>query len=192
MEYAFHTFNHHANNGISTTLQSLLNEKMARAGMDLTQNLPVVVCVGSDLIIGDSLGPMVGSMIAYKTQGLGAFVYGTLAAPVTAKEVKELREFLKRTHPRRAVIAVDAAVGAQGDIGLIKVSNEPLYPGAGTGKQLGCFGDASVMGIVAEKSLGNYALLHSTRLRLVYRMAEQIADGIATLLYDYAQVRAAQ
>ena len=192
MEYAFHTFNHHANNGVSTTLQSLLNEKMTRAGMDLTQNLPVVVCVGSDLIIGDSLGPMVGSMIAYKTQGLGAFVYGTLAAPVTAKEVKELREFLKRTHPRRAVIAVDAAVGAQGDIGLIKISNEPLYPGAGTGKQLGCFGDASVIGIVAEKSLGNYALLHSTRLRLVYRMAEQIADGIATLLYDYAQVRAAQ
>ena len=192
MEYAFHTFNHHANNGVSTTLQSLLNEKMTRAGMDLTQNLPVVVCVGSDLIIGDSLGPMVGSMIAYKTQGLGAFVYGTLAAPVTAKEVKELREFLKRTHPRRAVSAVDAAVGAQGDIGLIKISNEPLYPGAGTGKQLGCFGDASVIGIVAEKSLGNYALLHSTRLRLVYRMAEQIADGIATLLYDYAQVRAAQ
>ena len=192
MEYAFHTFNHHANNGVSTTLHSLLNETMTRAGLDLTQNLPVVVCVGSDLIIGDSLGPMVGSMIAYKTQGLGAFVYGTLAAPVTAKEVKELREFLKRTHPRRAVIAVDAAVGAQGDIGLIKISNEPLYPGAGTGKQLGCFGDASVIGIVAEKSLGNYALLHSTRLRLVYRMAEQIADGIATLLYDYAQVRAAQ
>lgn len=192
MEYAFHIFNQHAENGICTTLQTLLNAKMARAGIDLTQNLPIVVCVGSDLVIGDSLGPMVGSMLSYKTQGLGAFVYGTLTAPVTAKEAKSIREFLKRTHPRRPVIAVDAAVGPQGDIGLIKISKEPLYPGAGTGKQLGCFGDVSVIGVVAEKSVGNYALLNATRLRLVYRMAGQIADGIATLLYDYAQVRNAQ
>lgn len=192
MEYAFHAFNKHAENGVSTTLQKLLNEKMTRAGIDLTQNPPVVVCVGSDLVIGDSLGPMVGSMLAYKTQGLGVFVYGTLAAPITAKEVKQMKTFLKHTHPNRPVIAVDAAVGAQGDVGLIKVSNDPLFPGAGTGKQLGSFGDVSVIGVVAEKSIGNYALLNATRLRLVYKMSQQIADGIADLLYDNAQTPYAQ
>ena len=192
MEYAFHAYNKHAENGVCTTLQRLLNDKITRAGMDLSQTPPVIVCVGSDLVIGDSLGPMVGSMLAYKTQGLGVFVYGTLAAPVTAKEVKQMKSFLKRTHPHCPVIAVDAAVGAQGDVGLIKVCDEPLYPGAGTGKQLGYFGDVSVIGVVAEKSIGNYALLNATRLRLVYKMSQQIADGIAGVLYDQATASFAQ
>ena len=59
---------------------------------------PVIVCIGSDLAIGDSLGPITGSMLKYKTQGLGVFVYGTLATPVTAKEIKYLRTFLRATN----------------------------------------------------------------------------------------------
>ena len=184
MEYAFHVFNKLSADGIALSTDKLLCEKTPCARDEQT---PVVVCVGSDLAIGDSLGPLVGSMLRYKTQGLNLFLYGCLSAPVTAKEVKYLRSFLKETHPKRAVIAIDAAVGEQGDIGLIKINDNPLYPGAGANKKLGCFGDVTVMGIVAEKSLGNYALLNCTRLNLVYKMAEQISDGISAYLWNRAK-----
>ena len=134
--------------------------------------------------MGDSLGPLVGSMLKFKTQGLGAFIYGSLSSPVTAKEVKYLSKFLKQTHRNRQIIAVDAAVGESGDVGLIKVLDSPLRPGAGASKELPKLGDITVMGIVAEKSLGNYALLHATRLRLVYKMATEISDALATLLWE--------
>lgn len=147
--------------------------------------LPIIVCVGSDLAIGDSLGPIVGSMLRYKTQGLNSFIYGTLSAPVTAKEIKYLRSHLKHTHQRRVTIVVDAAVGAQGDIGTIKISDSPLYPGAGANKKLGAIGDLSIMGIVAEKSIANYALLNTTRLNLVYSMSEIIADALSNVLYNF-------
>lgn len=101
---------------------------------DGASDLPVIVCVGSDLAIGDSLGPIVGSMLRYKTQGLDCFIYGTLKAPVTAKEIRYLRSFLKETHRGRKIIAVDAAVGSEGDIGLIKILDSPLRPGAGANK----------------------------------------------------------
>lgn len=149
-----------------------------------TPNPPVVVCVGSDLAIGDSLGPITGSMLQYKTQGLGAFIYGTLAAPVTAKEIKYMQTFLKETHQTDQILAVDAAVGEKGDIGLIRVNNTPLLPGAGANKQLGAIGDISIIGIVAEKSLNNYGLLNTTRLNLVYTMAEIISDAVAALLWE--------
>ena len=145
---------------------------------------PVVVCIGSDLAIGDSLGPIVGSMLKYKTQGLNLFLYGTLAAPVTAKEIKYIRTFLKETHKGSQIVAVDAAVGDKGDIGLIKLSDTPLLPGAGANKQLGAVGDISVMGIVAEKSLTNYGLLNTTRLNLVYSLSEIISDALASLLWN--------
>ena len=198
MEYSFHLYNKLAVDGISMALHSLLQEQISLkisqnrgAGLsrtpsydDFTHASPIVVCVGSDLAIGDSLGPIVGSMLRYKTQGLNTFIYGTLSSPVTAKEIKYLRSHLKTTHKKRTVIVVDAAIGAQGDIGTIKLSNTPLYPGAGANKKLGAIGDLSIMGIVAEKSIANYALLNTTRLNLVYSMSEIIASALSNVLYN--------
>ena len=107
MEYSFHIYNKLAADGISVAADRLLSahflygkRKRTGAGICSTQieeeldgdrkskeKPPVVVCVGSDLAIGDSLGPIVGSMLKYKTQGLQLYIYGTLAAPVTAKEI---------------------------------------------------------------------------------------------------------
>jgi len=117
------------------------------------------------------------------------FIYGTLAAPVTAKEIKYLRTFLKETHAGSQIVAVDAAVGAEGDIGLIKLTDSPLYPGAGAQKKLGAIGDISVMGIVAEKSVANYGLLNTTRLNLVYSMSEMLSDAIANVLWNRASAK---
>ena len=103
---------------------------------------------------------------------------------VTAKEIKYLRSLLKNTHKNQTVVVVDAAVGQAGDIGTIKITDAPLYPGAGANKKLGCIGDISIMGIVAEKSIANYALLNTTRLNLVYRMSEIIASALANVLYN--------
>ena len=148
------------------------------------EKVPVIVCIGSDLAIGDSLGPIVGSMLKFKTQGLPVYLYGTLSAPITAKEVPYMHTFLKETHPNAQIIAIDAAIGGSGDIGLIRLSSTPLEPGSGANKQLGRLGDLSIMGVVAEKSVGNLGLLNTTRLNLVYTMAEQISDGLSVLLWE--------
>ena len=196
MEYAFHIFNKLAADGTSMTVDKLLilNEKrkMKGAGMrspnisqeKVQKKPPVIVCIGSDLAIGDSLGPITGSMIKYKTQGLQYFLYGTLATPVTAKEVRYLRSFLRETHKDSPVLAVDAAVGEKGDIGLIRLNDTPLRPGAGANKKLGEVGDISIIGIVAEKSVSNYGLLNTTRLGLVYSMAEIISDSVSAYLWN--------
>lgn len=197
MDYAFHVFNKLAADGVSLSLDRLLKrdfyrktQKMKGACTSSTQNHPlfdappVIVCVGSDLVIGDSLGPITGSMLRYKTQGLNVFIYGTLASPVTAKEIKYVRALLQDVHSESQVLTVDAAVGEEGDIGLIKLSDAPLKPGAGAQKKLGTLGDVSVLGIVAEKSVANYGLLNTTRLNMVYTMAEILSDGIAALLWE--------
>lgn len=195
MEYSFHVYNKLAPDGVAMSTEKLLyaDEKLKTEGAGTRLNVanekignkpPVIVCIGSDLAIGDSLGPITGSMLKFKTQGLNVFLYGTLAAPITAKEIKYMRTFLKETHKGSQVIAIDAAVGSEGDIGLIKINNSPLLPGAGANKQLGSLGDISIMGVVAEKSVANYGLLNTTRLNLVYTMSEIISDGIASLLWE--------
>lgn len=170
MEYAFHFNNTMAETGILMALSRCLGPM---------EGPPVVLCVGSDLAIGDSLGPITGTLLQEK--GFRGYVYGSLKTPVTAKEIKYLDGFVRKTHPSSKIIAVDAAVGEEGDVGLVKVIEGALRPGAGANKRLGKVGDVSVLGIVARKSAFSYSLLNLTRLNMVYRMAEAVSGAVASL-----------
>ena len=169
MEHTFNVFNAMADTGIVLALADALKDNPAP---------PVIVCIGCDLAIGDSLGPVCGTMLC-KQKPADVFVYGTLKKTITAKEVRYMNEFLRETHPSRPVIAVDAAVGDAGDIGLIRVTSGGIRPGSGANKRLARIGDVGILGIVAEKSVFNYSLLNLTRLNLVYRMAERISDALS-------------
>lgn len=178
MEYSFNLYNSLAAGGVFTVLKKIIPVK---------DKVPVIVCVGSDLSVGDSLGPVTGTKLVEKLKGQNVYVYGTLAKPITAHEVKYMAPFLANTHPNSPVIAIDAAVGVAGDIGLIKLANRPLAPGSGANKRLNKIGDISILGIVAEKSLFNYSLFSATRLNVIYKMADIISEGVAMYVNDCVQ-----
>lgn len=141
---------------------------------------PVILCIGSDLAVGDSLGPVTGTMLRRMKSDCG-FIYGTLQNPVTAKEVKYVNAFLRKTHPTSKIIAVDAAVGEDSEVGLIKVIGGALRPGSGANKRLGKVGDVSILGIVTRKSAFSYSLINLTRLNMVYSMAETVSNALISL-----------
>lgn len=174
MEYAFHFNNTLAETGLFMALGKLLGPLEAP---------PVVLCIGSDLAVGDSLGPITGTMLKKSRGSFNGFVYGTLKTPVTAKEVRYMEGFLRKTHPKSKIVAVDAAVGEPSDVGLIKVTGGPLRPGSGANKRLGRVGDVSLLGIVAPKSAFSYSLLNLTRLNMIYSMAEIAAGALSSLSY---------
>ena len=164
--FTFNTLSEYSAKGITQALISL-NQNNKR---------PVFICIGSDLVLGDSLGPLVGTML--KNKNLKSYIYVTLNFPITAKEIEYARVYLKQMHPNSIIIAIDAAVGQSDDVGLIKVSNSGVVPGLGVDKKLGTVGELSIVGVVASKSLQNYNLYNLTRLNLVYKMAEIISNGI--------------
>lgn len=164
--FSFSTFNNHAPDGI---FQALMD-------CNPQNKKPIFICIGSDLVLGDSLGPLVGTFL--RNRNVQSFVYGTLNFPITAKEIEYARTYLKQMHPSSIAVAIDAAVGNEEDTGLIRIVNKGLKPGLGVDKNLGTIGEVSIIGVVAGKSLQNYNLFNLTRLNLIYKMAEKIADGI--------------
>lgn len=183
MDYSFNLYNSLAPGGICLALKKITPQ---------SEFAPVILCIGSDLSVGDSLGPVTGTKLKEKLAGLNCYVYGTLGKPITAHEVKYMNEFLKCTHPQSPIIAVDAAVGLAGDIGLIKIAKRAIKPGSGANKKLSKVGDVSIMGIIAERSVFNYSLFSSTRLNVVYKMSEIISDGISAFVLDRIQNSAQQ
>ena len=178
MEFAFHFHNTMAGTGIMMALRKSLSAQEAP---------PVILCIGSDLAVGDSLGPLAGTLLC--GMPFEGFIYGTLRTPVTAKEVRYLEGFLRKTHPRSKIVAIDAAVGDESEVGLVKLSDLPLRPGAGANKRLGSIGDISILGIIAKKSAFSYAQLNLTRLNTVFTMADMIASAVANFLSDRADQR---
>lgn len=136
----------------------------------------LLLCIGTDRSIGDSLGPLVGSFL--EESGPHPFrVLGTLDRPVHAGNLTETVGEIARSHRRPAVVAVDACLGRAESVGHITVAPGPLRPGAGVNKDLPGVGDVHITGIVNVGGFMEYFVLQNTRLSLVMRMARRVAEG---------------
>ena len=147
---------------------------------------PVVLCIGTDRLIGDSLGPLTGSILSSRVSGQTAdaylsyriSIYGTLTSPVHARNLHETLLKIKKKHPHCPVIAVDASLGSLSNIGTAYIRSGCLHPGAGVRKQLPSIGDIAITGIVAADSAQPYLSLQTVRLSVIAQMADYISQCI--------------
>lgn len=141
--------------------------------------VPVILCIGTDRLIGDSLGPVVGTLLG---QNRCPFpVYGTLADPVHALNLGDRTAQIRSRYPQAPVIAIDASLGPSHRIGCVSLRPHGLLPGAGVRKKLCCAGDISITGITNGESLQPYLALQTARLSTVMAMAEKICTCILGL-----------
>lgn len=138
----------------------------------------VVFCIGTDRSTGDALGPIVGSHLE-KMYLTNITVYGTLESPVHAVNLQETIEQMQRKHKNPLIIAVDACLGQLNSVGKITVAHGPIKPGAGVKKQLPEVGTFHITGIVNIGGFMEYFVLQNTRLSIVMKMGEVIANSIA-------------
>lgn len=144
----------------------------------------VIVCIGTDRATGDSLGPLVGYKLQ-ETHYDKVTLYGTLDAPVHAKNLEETLEDILTEHSNALVIAIDACLGASENVGCLTLGEGAIKPGAGVKKELPPVGHLHITGIVNFSSLMNMVILQNTRLSLVMKMADTISAGIKYCLWKY-------
>ena len=137
----------------------------------------IILCIGSDWITGDSLGPLIGQQLSrYRWKNI--HIYGTLDAPVHALNLESTLSGIKKRHPSALILAVDASLGSQKHIGYITAGIGPIHPGSGVRKNLPAVGDLYITGILNASGSFEHFLLQTTRLSFVVQMADTITDGI--------------
>ncbi|MFC0295984.1 spore protease YyaC [Geobacillus jurassicus] len=145
-----------------------------------------VVCIGSNRINGDSLGPFVGTLLenVYPDH---LTVIGTLKRPVDATNIQRVHQQLPK-EPNSYVLAVDSIVGPRPFVHTIAIRPGALAPGTALGHSLPSIGDISIMGVIMEDS-ADIDTLPYTNLHIVYQMAKAIALGLSLTIrqrYGYA------
>lgn len=142
----------------------------------------VIVCIGTDKCIGDSLGPIVGSLL--KKEGFPLTIYGTLDYPIHAVNLQDKLKTIKKLHPSKFIIAVDACLGNKDNIGKVQLKLGPIHPGKGVGKKLASVGNISIVGVVDALNRNNNITLHNIRLGFIMKMAETIVEGFRYAIYE--------
>ena len=151
----------------------------------------VILCIGSDRVTGDSLGPLIG----YKLQNTHCYnpkllrrtarkkmhIYGTLDFPVHAMNLESKIKEINFLHPDIPIIAIDASLGNNKYLGYITVGVGSLHPGTGVHKQLPSIGDFYITGIVGSAGAFEQMTLQTTRLAIVMKLADTVATGLSTL-----------
>lgn len=158
---------------VSRRLSSLLTRSQKAA--------PVFLCIGSDRITGDSLGPIIGTELKKCFDGKIP-VYGTLELPVHALNLSSVLTEIQAHHAGNTLIAIDASLGLPEHEGYITLGRGGLMPGAGVRKELGNVGDLFITGIVGPSGCHSHLTLQTARLSAVISVASRITDGIICTL----------
>lgn len=158
----------------------------------------VLLCIGTDKVTGDSLGPFVGHRLEQYVEVLmqqypssqkpWVKVYGTLQHPVHAVNLEETLLIIQKEtmragyHPEDClVLVVDASLGYEKHLGYVTLSNQPLRPGEGVKKKLPHVGQISITGIIGESrssSSKSQMVLRRTKLYDLIQLSDFISDGI--------------
>lgn len=141
----------------------------------------VFLCIGSDRMTGDCLGPYIGQQLS-RCKRQGIFVYGTLTHPVHALNLQKVAAYIEQMHPNALVIAIDASLGEKKHLGYVTIGNGALYPGAGVQKELPPVGDIHITGIVNIAGILEQLTLQTTRLSTVISLADTITQGILSMI----------
>ncbi len=168
---------------INTTNRELAIKKFTNSFLIYLLNanvkLPnlVFICIGTPLVSGDSLGPVIGETLKqYPLKNI--YIYGTKEEPIHALNLTENFTEIKKKHPDAFIVAIDASFGTRIHLGNICIDKGPLFPGLGVKKDLPPVGDLSITAIVCPNGPLRYKRLELTPLKQIALQADIISTGI--------------
>jgi putative sporulation protein YyaC len=137
----------------------------------------IFLCVGSDRSTGDSLGPLVGTMLQEKN--IPFPVYGTLEEPVHALNIKKVLKDIHKRYGDPFIFGIDACLGDEGRIGSVFIKEGAFIPGNAVNNVLPSVGNYHLKAIVNYLNpISPVQSLNSTRLYTVKILAEIITEII--------------
>lgn len=141
----------------------------------------IFLCIGTDRSTGDSLAPLIG----YKLQNLkykNVYVYGCLEDTVNAQNIENIVTEIHNKFNNPFIVAIDACLGQMDHVGYMTVSDKPIKPGSGVGKNIAPVGNISITAIVNFGGFMDFLILQNTRLNIVMKLADIISESIREII----------
>lgn len=156
--------------------------KLAKGLIENYKPNSIIVNIGTDSLLYDSVGPMVGTML--KRHGnLSYRIMGTLEEPIDLSNIEDKIKLINELYPDNFIIGIDAAISSCA--GYISFCKGPIYPGLRTGKKVKSVGDISIiagMGVIVDDlrflTSEAFKVVNNYSFHTVYGCAKTISDAV--------------
>ena len=127
----------------------------------------VILCVGTDKLIGDLVGPIAGQKLKRLFKDFEKItVYGDIKKTVNTTN-----------YDQPFIITIDSALGPREKIETVWVSTGNMNPGSALKKQESCRSNVNFKAVVGENlqnTILNFNVLNSIERNVVQRLANEI------------------
>lgn len=158
--------------------------------MEESLNKILFICIGNSKIIGDSLGPLVGSIILKnkekieKDNNVQIDVIGTINNPLVYSKIETVISKINKNEYSKIII-IDSAFGNKNNIGEISINNSIINVGKGINEGRILKGDIIFKGIVAQNHYNinkNIEELNHVTLEQIENISKKIIKIIYTTI----------
>ena len=129
----------------------------------------VFCCIGTDRVIGDCIGPITGSLLKGVDKNL------------TFSNMSQKMREIKLKYKNPYVVAIDAALSAESEIGNIYIADDGIIIGRGLNKSKKKIGDIGIKVVVGKDYNDNelnFRCLQNISLSKIMDLSKKISDGI--------------
>lgn len=143
------------------------------------------LCIGDSNIVGDSLGPLIGSFIQRNKDtiqtSMNIEVIGTMDFPINYITINNI---INNPKENTFIIIIDSALGSESNIGKIIIDEDRLCAGQGVNKGKYLSGDITIRGVVGKNH--NNANLNTIELKNVSSIQiENMAYNIISTIIPF-------
>lgn len=143
----------------------------------------IFLCIGTDKIIGDSIGPIVGSKLK-EIENNYIKIYGTLEKNLDFLNTKSMLENIYKIYENPFLITIDAALSRRKNIGEIFVTNGYIKLGNALEKSICYYSNINIKCVVGEylDKKTNINILKKVDKIKIYNMAELLTKHIKNIV----------
>jgi len=141
----------------------------------------VILCIGTNKIIGDSIGPVVGQKLKEQKMKETVCIYGDMIKTINFKNAKEVIENIFKTYQKPFIITVDSALGIKTMVSKIVVNKGIVRLGKSLGRSICYASHITIKGVVGENKNtyeDNIKVLNEVKPELIWYLSNIMAEGI--------------
>ena len=162
-----------------------LESKLYRLSIKHSFSNIVFICIGSNKIVGDSIGPIVGNKLLKKNKLKNINVIGTTTEPVNYQNIDRLSQYIEERNKDSCIISIDSAMGGIKQIGQIYVNWGNLEIGKAINKKGICKSHINIKVAVARNknnTFDNLYELSKVKTEYIEELSENISECILNVV----------
>lgn len=148
----------------------------------------VILCIGSNKMIGDCIGPMVGEKLqSILKKEKNVIIYGDMKETLNFKNAKKVIENIFEKYKNPFIITVDSALGTKETIENIIVSTGWIKIGNSLGRSICYYSHINIKGVVGENKVTkkeNIKILTTVNPTLVIKLSQIITNNLNQIIKE--------